>query len=658
MTKPAIIETAEDSPGKPAKIPRFSGETVFKPMKKIPVTPRPQGTQSPERIFVSLATIARTLPALGFLFLTVGLHAQSYTATNLGTLGGTISEAYGINASGQVVGLSYTSGNSAQHATLFSGTGSGNTDLGTLGGTDSRTFGINASGQAVGWSYTVGNSAIYATLYSGTGSGNIDLGTLGGTGSSANAINASGQIVGYADTSGNSAQHAVLFSGTGSGNIDLGTLGGAVSYAYGINASGQIVGSAYTSGNSASHATLFSGTGSGNIDLGTLGGTESSAFAINASGQIVGQSYTSGNSAQHAVLFSGTGSGNTDLGTLGGTDSRAFGINASGQIVGYSYLTGNSALHGFLYANNTMLDLNSITTGATNISIGGWSSAINDWGQIAAFGTVGGQTHALLLNPVNPNTSTAAGVTNTKFVAGMDYDKFTAATRQGGLGTTVDLLDGTAGSGGNSTYGQNRDVDVSFADGGTQLASDIVNLSGTAGAGFADTLVLELTYDEATAIALFGSEAAAHLGWFDPDTGEWTLAVDGNTGGTALFAGDRAYNAATDFHLGTYGVDTANNKVWAVTNHNSQFAAIPEPSTYALLALASTATLLLRRRKPNHGHPRRALSPKAPSISKFTIPNSKLTKPHHERTIQPPNLLFPLRSAFDLSRQRSSPVNC
>ena len=35
---------------------------------------------------------------------------------------------------------------------------------------------------------------------------------------------------------------------------------------------------------------------------------------------------------------------------------------------------------------------------------------------------------------------------------------------------------------------------------------------------------------------------------------------------------NRAYHPATDFQLGNYGVDTVNNVVWAVINHNSYFA--------------------------------------------------------------------------------------
>ena len=83
--------------------------------------------------------------------------------TDLGTLsGGSTSGATGINASGQIVGYSDTSGQYL-HAFLYS---SGTmTDLGTLsGGFEQYGIGINASGQVVGLPIT-SSSTNHAFLY-------------------------------------------------------------------------------------------------------------------------------------------------------------------------------------------------------------------------------------------------------------------------------------------------------------------------------------------------------------------------------------------------------------------------------------------------------------------------------------------------------------
>src|SRR2546427_8139166 len=101
-----------------------------------------------------------------WILLTATSHAQTtWTITDLGVFpGGSISQASGINNSGQVVGSSVLPGD-VNHAFLWS-SASGMQDLGTLGGTFSAAIGINDSGQVVGFSQTLGNAAVHAFLWS------------------------------------------------------------------------------------------------------------------------------------------------------------------------------------------------------------------------------------------------------------------------------------------------------------------------------------------------------------------------------------------------------------------------------------------------------------------------------------------------------------
>ncbi len=330
--------------------------------------------------------------AVAFLLSLSGRSAWGqvqYKVTDLGTLGGSTSQAYGINASGQVVGDATTS-SGVTHAFLYSST-DGITDLDTLGGTSSHARGINDAGNVVGFSQIAGDGATHAFLYNGANDPKMsDLGHLSGNNSYAYAINNAQpfQIVGWADMagppgdgSGNGSgfsvtTHAASFSSLGPS--DFGTLlGGTSSCAYGINLQGNVVGFSQTS-SGADHAFLYYGSTKQTKDLGALlGSTSSCAYGINDASNVVGYTHTS--SGDHAFLYRDDSNSVTDLATLGGANSYAFAINNNDQVVGSSDLDGGGQ-HAFIDEDNTMHDLNDMLIDTNS----GWTleeaSAINELG--------------------------------------------------------------------------------------------------------------------------------------------------------------------------------------------------------------------------------------------------------------------------------------
>ncbi|MBC8142990.1 MAG: hypothetical protein H7Y38_16320, partial [Armatimonadetes bacterium] len=157
---------------------------------------------------------------------------------DLGTLGTYPAGANALNSSGEVAGF-YTDAGGASQAFRYK-QGDGMQSLGDLNGTATATaYGINASGVIVGQAGAVGGTEAFRWT---SGGGMQSLGTLGGANSVAYAVNDSGTIVGRSEI--NSSSDRGAFSWINDTRTALGTLDESnFSEARGISASGVIVGS-------------------------------------------------------------------------------------------------------------------------------------------------------------------------------------------------------------------------------------------------------------------------------------------------------------------------------------------------------------------------------------------------------------------------------
>ena len=201
-------------------------------------------------------------------------------------------------------------------------------------------------------------------------------------------------------------------------------------------------------------------------------------------------------------------------------------------------------------------------------------------------------SHTVSSNTGNLSTTLPDGID-----LGSQTVKYHAISDTAG-GTTAVLLDGTLSTESTIAMGAWR-VGVLGEGDASKLLSDVFNLSGTG----SDTYVLQVNYDDsllsthqwgADLEATLAAEEQIFLAWMD-NSGKWVNALEGNTGGTPTMKLG-AYNPATDFVLGYWGVDIDANNVWAVLNHNSEFSVIPEPST-GLLAIFGLALLPRRKRR-------------------------------------------------------------
>lgn len=358
-----------------------------------------------------------------------------YSLINLGTLGGTFSNAYGgVTNRMWVTGDSALPSDETEHAFLWRD--GVMTDLGTLGGPISSVGNPtkNVVGLIVGTAQTSDPDRLGENWVSITGlpvAQNLFKGflwrngvmralpTRGGNQGAAYGVNNKGQVVGLAENSSHDANcvppqqldiEAVIWEPEREEVRELPPLpGDTIGGAFAINDEGQVVGG---SGPKCgflpfftiylAHAVLW--RDGEVIDLGSLGGAQNNyAEVINNRGQVIGNSDLPGDNTGHGFLWQDGVM--TDLGTLPNPlnfSSSAGDINEQGQVTGVSCDSSfPSVCHGFIWENGVMTDLNNLMLPPGSSLQVAACCGINDLGEITVdlFDPSNGNTTAYLAIP-------------------------------------------------------------------------------------------------------------------------------------------------------------------------------------------------------------------------------------------------------------------
>jgi probable HAF family extracellular repeat protein len=356
-----------------------------------------------------------------------------YTVTDLGTLGGTYSYAWGLNDAGRVAGSAATQTQTdGLSQTAFLWHRGQITDLGTLGGfntgLNSEAGGPNARGESALISETfltdpngedvcgfgTHRQCLGAIWKDGV---MTPLSTLGGNNSEALWLNSRGQVVGFAENRHEEANcatpgqrlrfEAVIWQPNGEIRELHPLHGDTVGFAWGINDNGEAVGTSGLCSNtsippafvSGPHAVRWDKEGSPHLIPG-LAHINDIATDINNRGEVAVASQLSDGTVRSFLWTRETGT--HDIGSLPGSVVTVapccHTMNDKGEITGF-VIDGQGNSRAFLWKNKVMVDLNTLIRKNSPLYLLA-SESINARGQIAGWGVNNkGDIHAFLATP-------------------------------------------------------------------------------------------------------------------------------------------------------------------------------------------------------------------------------------------------------------------